>query len=308
MWRQQGKNEWRMAKWERTTTVRGASFAALGLCTLVACTPVRVVQTDVPRIVASHNEVPVSGNFPSHTQMKLQAAQHWASIANDTGKAIVTLLNRGSWCVREIKGCEAVFVSLPAPLTGFSRAFHSQLITTLVNNGLNVSKEEESAIRIEIDVLPILFSPNRPQYRYAGQATELGPGIWALRDAMVMVPEQPGQRPDEPDTLHWFRTELASGQTPQMEIVVTVSAVNKARYLARTTNVYYVTDGDRRLYDQEMCTSIRSCAAAQEEKKMGPTPRPSRAVGVTGDCPLDQPCCPEGKNCADTGGKKDKKT
>ena len=279
-------------------------FFQLVLCSVVlslaACvSPPVVIHADVPRTMASHNEVPVSANFPTSTQLKLQAAQHWSNIADDTGKAIATLLSKGSLCVRGTRTCQAVFINPPAHNTEFSRIFHNQLITTMVTSGLNVSKGPESAVLIDIDVQPVVFAINRPQYRHAGTASELGPGIWALRDVATMSPGNPKNQTADPDALHWFRTEFASGRTPQMEIVVTVSASDKTRYLARTTNVYYVTDGDKRLYDQEICSLMRSCAVAVEEKKSGPAAKPTRPIGVVGDCPLDKPCCPEGKPCGD---------
>jgi hypothetical protein len=263
------------------------------LLPLTACTFRSEVHTDSQRTVAPYNEVPVSSNFQTNNQLKLQAAQHWANIADDTGKAIATLLRKGLTCTPRMGSCEAVFINPPAYVTEFSRTFHNQLLTTLVSSGLNVSKTPESAALIDIDVQPVTFASNRPQYRYAGVATELGQGIWALRDVSTMKPSDPSNSTVERDALHWFRTQFAAGQTPNMEIVVTVSASTKKRYLARSTNIYYVTEGDRSLYDQEICSLIKPCA-----KATGAPPTPARKVGITGDCPLDKTCCPADKNCA----------
>jgi hypothetical protein len=46
----------------------------------------------------------------------------------------------------------------------------------------------------------------------------------------------------------WFHSEFATGATPQNEIFVTITVSDKARYIARTSNVYYVADSDEGLY------------------------------------------------------------
>lgn len=288
----------------RVMTTGGRCFSSpawLSLCALLslgACSPANVVYTDAPGTAPPYNEVPISSNFRTSAQLQLQAAQHWANIADDTGLAISALLRTESICNPADRTCATVYINPPASITEFSRTFHNQLITTLVNSGLNISKIPESSVMIDIDVQPISFEANRPQYRHAGKAVELGPGIWALRDVFSMNPADPGNAPVEKNALHWFRTEFSAGPTPKMEIVVTVSASTRSRYLARATNVYYVTEGDRGLYDQEICSLIQPCAksAVVEEKKIPPLR--ARTVAIIGDCPPGTACCPDsGKPC-----------
>jgi hypothetical protein len=146
---------------------------------------------------------------------------------------------------------------------------------------LPVAKTPQSDFTLDIEVQPIAFSPNRPQYRYAGVASQLGPGVWALRDVGAVDPSDAGVVPPTVDALHWFRTEFASGRTPQIEILVTLSVARQDRYLARTTNAYYIEDGDRHLYE------IKPVAAAATA--------PSPNLRVVGDCPF-------GKCVADANG------
>lgn len=265
---------------------------AAAIFVLAGCgSPANIVQTDSPRTTAPYTEAPVSKNFPTSAQLKLQAAQHWTNIADDTGKAVAAMLRKGSLCLPAKKRCDSVYVNPPAVVTEFSRTFHNQLITTMVTNGLSVAREPAAAVLIDIDVQPVFFATNRPQYRHAGQAVEMGPGIWALRDVISTDPADPTKSPPDADLPHWYRTEFASGATPPMEIVVTVSAADDTRYLARATNIYYVTEGDRHLYDHEICSMYRPCPKpvppAPPEPPAGKRPRP---IGVTGDCPIDKPC------------------
>ena len=50
------------------------------------------------------------------------------------------------------------------------------------------------------------------------------------------------------DAHRWLTSEMASGSTPQLEVIVTVSASDATQYLGRATNVYYVADSDVNLY------------------------------------------------------------
>ena len=265
-------------------------IASFALAVLVAGCSAPVIYTDVSRTTASSNETPVASNFPTTTQMKLQASQHWLNIANDTALAVVELLNQPRSCRNAADPCKMIYVKPADVVTEFSRAFHNQLITTLVKQGLSVSKAPETELTVEMDVQPILFAPNRPQYRYAGVPVQLGPGIWGLRDVASVSPADKNIVPPEDDALHWFRSEFATGQTPQTEILVTVSIGDRRRYLSRVTNAYYIADADRRLYDQELCSLYKLCPASstnQAAMVAKPKPPSNVAIDVVGDCSLD---------------------
>lgn len=110
-------------------------LSMLCLISLSACMHKGIVYTDEPRTTAPYNEVPVSSNFRTSNQLQLQAAQHWANIADDTGKAISSLLSKGSVCIPAQGACEAVFINPPAYVTEFSRTFHNQLWASGLNGG-----------------------------------------------------------------------------------------------------------------------------------------------------------------------------
>lgn len=257
------------------------------------------VYTDLSRLTAPSNETPVAVNFKTSTQPKLQAAQHWGRIAEDTARSIGESLRKVGQCAGSLDPCKAIYVNPPVNITEFSRAFYNQVITALVKADVVVAKAPGADMTLDIDVQPILFSPNRPQYRYAGSAIELGPGVWALRDVAYVNPNDGDVIPPSDDATHWFRSEFASGRTPQFEILVTTSVGNKIRYLARTTNAYYVADGDRRLYNEEICSLIRPCDAGSRGQPAGDKQeakrdtKPMRELPVISDCPLDK-CVTDG--------------
>jgi hypothetical protein len=141
-------------------------------------------------------------------------------------------------------------------------------------------------------VQPISFSANRPQYRYAGVPVELAPGVWAIRDIASTDPANT-EAPPSVDALHWFRSEFAAGQTPRVELLVTVSVVDKRRYLARASNAYYITDADKRLYEAEMCSLFKLCAA-EAAIPVAPSKKPvvSRTMEIIGDKAAAMPAKP----------------
>ena len=262
---------------------RRPALAALGVL-IAGCAQDPGVHTDAPRTSAPHNETPVASNFQTTTQHKLQAGQHWLAISDDTGRWILGALKKNSACNAKDGKCALLYVEPPTPVTEFSRAFHSQLITTLVNQQVTVSKNSGTGLTVNIDVQPVLFTANRPQYRYAGTPVELAPGIWAIRDVTTTTPPNATDVPPTVDTLHWFRSEFAAGQTPRAEVLVTTSIGDQNRYLARTTAVYYVADTDISLYDREICSLFELCPTEPTKKDATTT------VRIIGDCPIDKPC------------------
>ncbi len=260
------------------------------------------VFTDANRVVAPSNEVPAAVNFKSTTQLKLQATQHWAKIAEDAVRSITAPLRKAGKCESSFDPCKAVYVTPPTATTEFGRAFYSQVLTTLVRSELPVAKTPQSDFTLDIEVQPIAFSPNRPQYRYAGVASQLGPGVWALRDVGAVDPADAGVVPPTVDALHWFRSEFASGRTPQIEILVTLSVVRRDRYLARTTNAYYIEDGDRHLYEIKPIpvTSTPSTPATPATPATCSTC--STNLRVVGDCPLGK-CVADANGVIEMNGK-----
>ena len=186
-----------------------------------------------------YSEAPLATNFPTGKQQKLQAAAHWNLIANDVAKQLAASL-KGKPVLPPI------YVNQAGNKTEFSKVFNSQLISALVAEGLVVHKNPVGALVVDIDTQAVQFSANRPQYNHAGTATVLTAGVWALYQASpagIATAAVVGA-----DAYMWFRSEFATGATPQTEIVITASVSDSNQYLARTTSVYYVADSDASLY------------------------------------------------------------
>lgn len=191
-----------------------------------------------------YSEAPLATNFATTKQKQLQAGAHWKVIADDLAKTVSA--KAGS--------AQSIYLTLP-PKTAFNQAFYGLILTSLVNQGVNVVKQPAAAdMTVDIDTQIVKFSANRPQYNYVGAPTALASGAWALHSAgpahwaTSQVLGGVAVAAVAVDALTWFHSEFATGATPQNEIFVTVTASDKNRYLARTSTVYYVADSDQGLY------------------------------------------------------------
>lgn len=197
---------------------------------------------------APYSEAPLATNFPTTKQPKLQAASHWNVIAGDVAKQISA----------SIKEKRPLYVSRPSVKTDFDRAFANQLTSALLAEGYTVWKTPAGALSVEIDTQSVRFSANRPQYNYAGLATALTTGVWALHDAGATAGAVFFAGVASADAYSWFRSEFATGETPQTEIIVTTRVSDADQYLAHSTNIYYVADSDSRMYLYEQPFQART--------------------------------------------------
>ncbi|NWG32755.1 MAG: hypothetical protein HXY29_14870 [Rhodocyclaceae bacterium] len=185
-----------------------------------------------------YSEAPLATNFPTMKQEKVQAAAHWDIIAKDVATRITARLPEK----------RPLHVVQKPGESAFDRAFSNMLISSLVANGQTVLRQPADALSIEVDTQVVGFSANRPQYKYVGAASALATGLWALDGVEATAAGAATALVFAGDAYAWFRSEFATGETPQTEIIITTSVNDGNRYLSRHTSVYYVADSDRALY------------------------------------------------------------
>ena len=195
-----------------------------------------------------YSEAPLATNFPTSKQQKLQAAAHWNVIAGDVAKQISASL----------KTKPPLYVNQATIKTPFDRAFSNQLISALITEGFVVLKEPKGTFNIDVDTQAVRFTANRPQYKHAGTATALATGIWALHQGEATAGAALFAGIAAADAYTWFRSEFATGETPQTEIVITTSVSDKNQYVSRNTSIYYVSDSDSRLYEYTPPIQVRT--------------------------------------------------
>ena len=225
-------------------------------------------------------EVPVPTNFSAESMMKLQSVSHWNNVAIDMAENVAKKYGTGGGCIPG-HGCSAaIFVNTPIPATNFSRAFHTQLVSALVNQGLPVLSELNStATKAEIDIQLVSFNRGKSNETYDRKPLELVHGVWVIRDVIntgvkkfnVSKTEQWSQ--GETNTSQWFNSPYA---TPSYEMLVTVSFVKDNQYMARTSNIYYLDSDDGYVP-----------AVLPKAPAPAPAPAPTPALtkmNVEGDC------------------------
>ena len=262
-----------------------------------------------------YSEAPVATNFPTSKQHKLQAGAHWDAIAKDAATTLVTSLRLGKGCIAAYPDCNQLVLRPPREVTPFSRAFHTLLTTSLVNQGVQmipygsapqpsmaytpppmpaplVSAPTPRVVKrqkygkktylatapkpvvqmapvdampvippapaprqeLEVDIQVVKFSPDRLDGRYFISGTALGGGVWALQGLWTQTSPQgiaTGAALGAAFDAHrWFSSEFARGGVPQLEMIITVSALTNGQYVGRVSNIYYLTDSDLALYMQ----------------------------------------------------------
>lgn len=201
----------------------------------------------------THSEAPLASNFATSKQTKLQAANHWLLIAKDVADQIR---------IGTEKVGAPVFVTPPQQNSKFTQAFYTQIITSLVNQGVTVRKYNDGTAQVvDIDTQLLRFSPNRHQNKRFISATAISGGIMAVHgldipvrtDAVLGSLAVTGAY----DWLRWIDQEYASGATPRYELIVTTSLVKNSQFIARRTDAYYIADSDWIMYNNESDYNFR---------------------------------------------------
>ncbi|KQV80954.1 hypothetical protein ASD15_13790 [Massilia sp. Root351] len=194
----------------------------------------------VPQIPHTpYSPVPVASNFPTSNQYTLQAAAHWGVIAQHIEKGLAADLKKSP--------PRPFYIAEPSPQASpFQRALAAQLVSALVRDGHIVSRTPAGSLKVDIDVQAYTFAPGRAQFRYPGEPTVLTAGVLALTLLEPVAGLLAGVAAI--DTYQYQHAKFAAGDTPQTELLVTVSVSDQYRYYARNSTAYYVADSDRTLY------------------------------------------------------------
>ncbi|WP_217125286.1 hypothetical protein [Hydrogenophilus thiooxidans] len=200
------------------------------------------------------SEVPVATNFPTTTQEKLQSAHHWQVIAEGIAAQITQALQQEQGCRSAPLACPTLAFASPDRPSPFERALIAAITTELVRQGWKVRTELPAEITLRLEVQANRFR-NRPADGRFTSAAVLGAGLWVLSDDKnigVWEHVSPGASAliglAAADLWRWQTSQFAQGPTPEVELMVHVSAVREGVYLARTSEVFYIADSDLALY------------------------------------------------------------
>lgn len=189
-----------------------------------------------------YQEAPTPVNFPASTQPKLQAAAHWNAIADDVaGRIAMRLASLGEK--------KSLYLAPMKASTAFERAFTDLLSSALSSKGLElVKRPAANAWTLETTTQVLEFSPAGRVPPYHGHATGVVAGVYALHVGEATAGAAISSLIIAADAASWFHSQFATRETPQTEIIVTVSIGDQDRHLYKTTSIYYVTNADKLLY------------------------------------------------------------
>ena len=193
-----------------------------------------------------YSEAPIPTNFSNTEQSKLQAGAHWGSIANHLSKTII----------EQVGTQKVIYVSEPIEKSKFNNSFHTLLLSALIKNGMSVAKFSAAAdITVDMKTQVIKFSKDRATFRNSfGVPTLLTAGAWAMsgvgaaNSTVTTIGVGTGVGAVGIDAYNWFGSKYASGEIPQNEIIVTVTASDAHKYIGSVSNIYYIADSDKSLY------------------------------------------------------------
>ena len=197
-----------------------------------------------------YSEAPLATKFAVTNQAKLQAAAHWTLI----GREVATQL-------KPSVGSRAVYV-VPASNEGdFSRALRGQVITSLVNQGVAVSKVPgNNTLSLDLETQLVRFSPERQGNRTVGALTAVTAGLWAI-NGLDLYPQTAAIAGTVglaalADWRAW-ETQQSAGGAPVHEIIVTASLGDSSHIFGRRTDVSYIADSDASLYDNAVVPTLK---------------------------------------------------
>jgi hypothetical protein len=161
-------------------------------------------------LACSENMAPVAVGYNKSYQPKIQAVEHWRSLAGDVAdRVLVAIEDRPD--LRE----KPIFVSLPNN-RAFSVAFYNLLRTELVSRGLQVAHNRETqGIVVEYAVQAVLFDSAR---------------FGAVMDSMGIYRDGDGITPSN------------------NELIVNARMFFQNRFVLHVSAVRYINDADLPLY------------------------------------------------------------
>jgi hypothetical protein len=161
-------------------------------------------------LACADNSAPVAVGFSKSYQPKIQAVEHWRTIADDVAKRVLlAVMDRP-----DLQG-KPLFVALPNNRP-FSVAFYHLLRTELVSRGLQVSyNREPSAVVVEYAVQTVLFDSSR---------------FAAILESMGISNRNGGITPSD------------------NEIIVNARMFFQNRFVMHVSAVRYINDADLPLY------------------------------------------------------------
>lgn len=206
-------------------------------------------------IVGCASPAPVAQNFPISQQMVARTAHHWDVVAEDVvGQTLQAVAAKPQLQSR------GLYVA-PAKSTAFNTAFRDFMITRLVNAGASVSVckaqgalNEGFADGRDVEIIydtQLVVHSDRQRQIQPPMLTLLASGVAVVRE-LAIGGEGIAATLSGVALAEWWAGYLA--HPTRSEIIVTTTIAEQNRFVARKSDVYYVPDGDTRLFMQRVAS------------------------------------------------------
>lgn len=196
------------------------------------------------------SQVPMPEAYPYSTQQKMQSAHHWDVLAGDVARRF-----KGHF--QELAVKKPIYIKPEDKRTPFNQAFRELLTTQFINQGINIKKDPENTLILEYNA-QVLSHHDRGFIRQkAGYYTLLSSGVLALAGTGELIAKNNpwwGALPllgftgaaDFLTGTHW-----GGENTPNTEVIINVSLLEKSKYLLRRSAVYYINVSDHYHYEAQ---------------------------------------------------------
>jgi len=189
------------------------------------------------------SRTPHAVNFPSTSQHMVRSAHHWDVIAADTAQETIRVLLNNSYLDNL-----PVYIQKKEKLSEFEKGFYEFLTTHLVQHGVTITENPQRALTLSYDTMIIKHRGDRspsPQ----GALTKLAAGYMVYRNLIVGTPSAWIAGATVLGTTALIDRSIALYDSPShTEIMVTTSIKENNEYVMRKSDVYYVEDFNRSLF------------------------------------------------------------
>ena len=187
-------------------------------------------------LAGCNSQIPQAVTYPMSTQQKMQAAEHWNILAEDTAAQVAAAIE-----ARPDLSGRPINVEAPNN-SAFATAFHDLLISRLVFRGLQVPLDPEGTLILTYHTSRVTHSWrfNRPP---PGLLTSLALGISVVHELEKVSTEWSYVAL----TAAGFIADVAIGHytwPSDTEIIITVEMTENNRYVLHTSSIYYINDPD----------------------------------------------------------------
>jgi hypothetical protein len=189
-------------------------------------------------------QVPKPSTYPYSFQQHMQAAHHWNVLASEVAGELVASFRGGS-----VSSVEAVYVQSD-DRSPFGRAFRTFLITELTKQGIAVSLNPDTPLKIDWAVQLVVHHADRsnPPFPLANTLLAgLAYGVataWDKLDAAAAGAVTAAVVGPLLDVL----PGLDVGPLPHSEVIITTMIARTGAILARNSTPFYINDEDRQHY------------------------------------------------------------